>query len=150
MLKISKSHHLSQNRNSCIFCLLRKGTGPEGSICIIEMALRCHKQRCSRTDVNGIKIIQLIFLMSHLFFSPTFDVSHLFIEGKVGKGKVQKQILVILSWDRKGRDLSYYYLESKNNPRDRQFQCTMCLFLCMWSITFTLLNFSNKNVLLST
>lgn len=101
VLKISKSHHLSQNRNSCIFCLLRKGTGPEGSICIIEIALRCHKQRCSRTDVNGIKILQLIFLMSHHSPPPppthTFDVSHLFIEGKVGRGKIQKQILVILS-----------------------------------------------------
>lgn len=87
VLKISKSHDLSQNRNSYIFCLLRKGTGPEGSICIIEIALHCHKQRCSRTDVNGIKILQLIFLMSHLFFFP-----HIWCQSPIywGKGREGK------------------------------------------------------------
>lgn len=52
VLKISKFHYLSQNSNSSIFCLLRKGTEPEGNIYIIEISLLCHKQRYSRTDVN--------------------------------------------------------------------------------------------------
>lgn len=96
VLKISKSHHLSQNRNSYIFCLLRKGTGPEGSICIVETALCSHKQSCSRTDVNGLKILHPIFLIRHPPH-PIFDVSHLFIGRKGGRGKVQKHILALRS-----------------------------------------------------
>lgn len=87
-LKISKLHLLSQHRNSYIFCLLKKGTGPEGSICIIAIAFCCHKQRYSRTGVNGMKILQPVFLISCLFFR-IFDVHHLFMERKVRRGKVQ-------------------------------------------------------------
>lgn len=113
--KISKSHHLSQKRNSSIFYLLRKGTGPEGSICI-EISLCCHKQIYSRTDVNGMKILQTIFIISHLFF-PVFVVSHLFIGGKVERGKVQKLIRAILSWDNKGRDPYNYLFRVWKQPK---------------------------------
>lgn len=84
-LKISKLSHLSQKSNSSIFCLLRKGMEPQDNIYIIEIVLLCHMQRCSRTDVNGIKILQSIFLTSHIF--PPFNVSHLFTMGKERRRK---------------------------------------------------------------
>lgn len=44
--------------------------GLEGSIWIIENALAFDRQICSRTDVNGMKILQRAFLNSLFFFLP--------------------------------------------------------------------------------
>lgn len=44
--------------------------GLEGSIWIIENALGFDRHICSRTDVNGMKILQRAFLNSLFFFLP--------------------------------------------------------------------------------
>lgn len=89
-LKISKLSHLSQKNNSSIFCLLRKGMEPQDNIYIIEIALLCHMQRCSRTDVNGIKILQSIFLTSHIFPPILMSVTYLLWERKGGENYRKK------------------------------------------------------------
>lgn len=109
VLKISKSHHLSQNSNSCIFCLLREGTAPEGSIFIIEIAVPCDKQIFTRTDVNGAKFSNLLFLIVFFFFPPYLvSVNYLLGERWEGEKYWNKYLLfwLILSQDKKRRDLS--------------------------------------------
>lgn len=72
-----KLHCLSQNSNSCLFYVLEEGMGLEGSIWIIENALGFDRQICSRTDVNGMKILQCAFLNSLLFFPYLLSIDYL-------------------------------------------------------------------------
>lgn len=51
--------------------------GLEGSIWIIENALGFDRQICSRTDVNGMKILQCAFLNSLLFFPYLLSIDYL-------------------------------------------------------------------------
>lgn len=139
VLKISKFPHFSQNHNSSISCLLRRGMEPGGNSYIIEIALLCHKQRCIRTDVNGIKILKSIFLTSHIFLSILMSVTYLLWERKGGEKYRNKYWLLRKSFP----TVCLYWKNPKNSSSGVPF---------FWirNITFAVLNFSNKNLLLST